>query len=109
VQNNTADLTVILGVLGSARIKAACRMLMKLTPGVKFTNILRAAFLYLQFVFVIYWKWKKEINKKAAHEIMVKLTISILLTLTEVNLNYIALPKLKPSAWIWSGETKVEE
>ncbi len=40
---------------------------------------------------------------------MVKLTISILLTLTEGNLNYIALPKLKPSAWIWSGETKVEE
>jgi len=43
VQNNTADLTVFFVYSVSARIKAACRTLMKLTQGVNFTNVLRAA------------------------------------------------------------------
>jgi len=38
------NLTVFLALLGSAGIKAACRMLMKMTPGVNFVNILTAPF-----------------------------------------------------------------
>jgi hypothetical protein len=56
--------------------------LVKMTPGVNFTNILRAAFmvrkyfaqplLYLQFGFVILWQ--KDFGAKAAHKMLVKLT-----------------------------------
>jgi len=42
---------------------AACRLLLKLTSGVDFTNIFQESFLYLQFMFVIFWKM--EIDKKA--------------------------------------------
>jgi hypothetical protein len=38
------NLTVFLTLLGSARVKAVCRRLMKLTAGLYFANILRAAF-----------------------------------------------------------------
>ncbi len=34
------DLTVIFALLGSTHVKAACKMLMKLTPGVHFTSYL---------------------------------------------------------------------
>jgi len=34
------NLTVFFVLLGSALVKAACRMFMKLTPGVNITNIL---------------------------------------------------------------------
>ena len=54
-------------------------------PGVNFNNILRAAFqlkvfisaafLYLQFVFVIFWQ--KDIGKRAARKILLKLTIQL--------------------------------
>jgi len=52
----------------------------KLTPGMNFTNILKAifctkvfcsAFLYLQFGFVIFWQ--RNIGAKAACEVLVKL------------------------------------
>ncbi len=42
-------LSIFFALLGSACAKAAYRMLMKLTPGVNFINILRAAFLPLFF------------------------------------------------------------
>jgi len=38
------NLTVFFALLGTVRIKAGCRKLMKLTPAVNFTNILKAAF-----------------------------------------------------------------
>jgi len=41
----TDGLTVLFALLGSAHIKAALKMLMKLTPIVNFTNILQAPFL----------------------------------------------------------------
>jgi len=44
VQNNTADLTVFFAHLGSACVKAVRRMLMKLTAGVNFINVLCTAF-----------------------------------------------------------------
>ena len=40
----TDDLNVFFALLGSAGTIVACKMLMKLTPEVDFTNILRAAF-----------------------------------------------------------------
>ena len=40
--------------------------------GVNFTNILRAAFLYLGLRFVYFWQ--KEIGAKAAHKMFIKLT-----------------------------------
>jgi len=52
----------------------------RLTPGVNFTNILRAAFSYeffcaafmcLLFGFVLFWQ--KDFGAKAAHEMLVKL------------------------------------
>jgi len=43
---NTDNLTIFFALLGLARLKAACKMLMKLTTGVNFINILQAAFLY---------------------------------------------------------------
>jgi len=52
-----------------------------LTPGVNFTNILRAAFSYeffcaafmcLLFGFVLFWQ--KDFGAKAAHEMLVKST-----------------------------------
>ena len=39
---------VFFALLGSARVKAACRTLVKLTPGVNFTNILPAAFFVIK-------------------------------------------------------------
>jgi hypothetical protein len=44
---NTDDLTVLFALLGSAHAKAARRTLMKLTPGVNFTNIIRTAFAHV--------------------------------------------------------------
>ena len=53
-------------------------------PGVNFTNNLQASFytkmlcaaiMYLTFWFVIFWQ--KEIGKKTAHKILVKLTICL--------------------------------
>jgi hypothetical protein len=56
--------------------------LVKLTPGVNFPNILRAAFSYkrffcaalmcLQFGFVNFWR--KDFGAKAAHKMLAKLT-----------------------------------
>ena len=48
---------------------------MKLTPVVNFTNILRAAFLYLQNVFVIFRK--RKFAKKAALKMLVKVTTEV--------------------------------
>jgi len=44
--NDTADLTIFFAHSGSTCIKAVCRTLMKLSPGVNFINILRSTFLY---------------------------------------------------------------
>ncbi len=41
---NTDYLTVFFALSGSVCVKAACRMLLKLTPGLNFTNVLRTAF-----------------------------------------------------------------
>jgi hypothetical protein len=56
-------------------------MLMKLTPGVNFTNILRAAFSYKSFLCSFYvltiWVcnfWRKDLGTKAVHKMLVKLT-----------------------------------
>ena len=63
-------------------IKAVCKMLVKLTSGDNFTNILQAAFLYknvfaafmcLQLGFVTFCR--KEIGAKAAGKMLVKLTL----------------------------------
>jgi len=48
-------------------------MLVKSILGVNFTNILQAAFLYLQFVFALFC-WKN-ICAKAAHKMLVKSTL----------------------------------
>jgi len=40
----TDNFSVFFVILGSALVKSACRMLMKLTPGVNFINILRGTF-----------------------------------------------------------------
>jgi len=42
----TDDSTVFFTLLGSTSVKAECRMLMKLTPGVDFINVLWAAFMH---------------------------------------------------------------
>jgi hypothetical protein len=63
------------------RHKSTINRLAVLPPGVNFTNILQAAFLYkvfcaafmcLQFGFVIFWQ--KDIGTKAAHKMLVKLS-----------------------------------
>jgi len=54
--------------LESAR--AANKMLVKSTPVVNFMNLLRATFIYLQFVLVIFWP--KEIGAKAAHKMLME-------------------------------------
>jgi len=41
---NNDSLTVCFATLGSGRVKAVHKMLMKLTPGINLTNILRSAF-----------------------------------------------------------------
>jgi len=38
------DLTVFFALLGSAQVKASCKILMKSTTGVNFTNILQEPF-----------------------------------------------------------------
>jgi hypothetical protein len=43
-RKKTDNLTVFFALSGSARIKAAGKMLVKLTQGVNFSNILQAAF-----------------------------------------------------------------
>jgi len=43
---NTDDLTVFLSIMGFFRVKAAHKMLVNLTPGVNFINVLRARFSY---------------------------------------------------------------
>ncbi len=61
--------------------KTALKMLMILTPGVNFTNVLRAAFTYvscahsffcIHFRFVLYWR--KPTGTKAARRTLVNLT-----------------------------------
>ncbi len=42
----TDGLIVFFALLGSLYVKAVCKMLLKSTPGLNFTNILQAAFLY---------------------------------------------------------------
>jgi len=73
---------VSLGTFGAYTVKAACKMLVKSTPGVNFINILQAAFsykrvfaafLYLNVGFEIFWL--KNICAKAAREMLMKLTI----------------------------------
>ncbi len=61
--------------------KAAHKMLVKLTPGVNFSNILRAAFLYESFLcsFYVLTNWAcnflaKGFWRKATHKLLVKLT-----------------------------------
>jgi len=46
-RKNNDNLNVFFMLSGTACLKAACRMLMKMTPGLNFTNILRAAFTLL--------------------------------------------------------------
>ena len=69
------NLTVFLALLGSVFVKAASKLLVKLTPGGNLTEILQAAFrtkvlfavfLYLQILYVFFYFWQKEIVKKAA-------------------------------------------
>jgi hypothetical protein len=43
----TNDLTVIYALLGSTHVKASRKMLMKLTPGVSFINVLHTAFEFI--------------------------------------------------------------
>ena len=75
------DLTVFFALLGSSSVKAACRMLMKLTPGFYLTNILLAAFALADpasakktvkssSCFVLLGS----VSVKAAHRTLVKLT-----------------------------------
>jgi len=40
--------------LGSALVKAACKMLVKLTTGVNFTNVKRTNFLYERHFFYVH-------------------------------------------------------
>ncbi len=46
-QKVTYDLTVILVLLGSAPVNAMYKLLVKSTPGVNFTNVLRTAFAHV--------------------------------------------------------------
>ncbi len=63
-------------------LKAACKMLMKLTTKVNFTNIFWTVLLYesifcsfsLLTVWLCRFFWWKKISLKAAHKILVKLT-----------------------------------
>jgi len=41
----TDDLAVFYALLRSTSVKAGCKMLVKLTPGVNFMNVLRSAFM----------------------------------------------------------------
>ena len=67
--------------------KDACKMLVKLTPVIHFTNILRAAYLPIFFLSqktqTVSIQYRKDTNntctKKAAHKMLVKLTPSVLL------------------------------
>jgi len=45
VQKKTSEVFSLFALSGCVQAKAAQRMLMKLTPGVNFTNILRTAFM----------------------------------------------------------------
>ncbi len=80
---NQSSCLYLFTLLGSTGAKAARGTLMKLTPGVNFINILFATFSYesvllqlfssyRQFAFVIFWC--KNIDAKAAHKMLMKLT-----------------------------------
>jgi len=75
----TACLTVFFALLGSAHLKALCKILVKSTPGVNFINILRAAFApvdpksvqrYLQLDWILTLLWATLV--KASRKILVK-------------------------------------
>jgi len=72
-------LSVSFAISGSECAKAACRMLMKLTPDYGIQNELPilfcAAFLYLQCGFVIFSQ--NNISTKAARKMLVKLTTGV--------------------------------
>jgi len=60
VQKDTDDLTVFFSYLGSLGVKAAGKMLMKLTPVANFTNILQATFAPFSF-------WQKITSSNCKH------------------------------------------
>jgi len=80
---------VFFALLGSASIKAARKISVKLNLGVDFTNTLHAAFLTyssakkLQSQIVIRENLPKKLScKKAAHKMLVKLTMGLTETLS---------------------------
>ncbi len=80
-QQNTVKLSVFFALLESARAKAACRILMKLTPGVNFTNMFICSFYALrsqdrkwQLSHQCLFALLESVRPKAALKTLVKLT-----------------------------------
>jgi hypothetical protein len=78
---STNDLTVFFVMLGSARVKALGKTLVKLTPGVNFINVFCARILY-ECLFLVMFKLEKDVCtknacKKHVQKTLVKLTLGV--------------------------------